>query len=462
MTSEQPEAAAAVKSEAIQQERAETQNVIIVRYWQMTKLDRLYDNAEREDQEDRQHEIEERNKERLNGDAPQLALEAPPSYTTSMALTRLPNYSLGELDEALHQIRNSPKDMVQVSDRVIDPLLNKWTNRQHMYEHNDKRVSGGSSRYVPSVQNVHEEDEGVDRLRDVDFHDREESPRGYFIEGSTTDWRQPNSSAARKEASQLRKKFTGYQPSVRANSSEPEDEMEMRVPKSRVARHHVVDSSSESSDSEVEKKPRHRRRSSGSPTHEKKMRFPAPNTYGPQQSTFGGRYTGSPVTTPGTTPRTSLSTPRSQERPNPNPLQQVALHHAVSAPIQPIHTAHPPNPYAPQSPYSPHGQPPPYPNPPNGQNYAPPPPALQNRYMPPQSQHRMPLPPRPGSQDGTARSPSRMAHTSSSKHRGPMSVKEEAALKAKKDKTLAKSATKGILGAGGIAMFLEALEGLDI
>ena len=457
MTSEQPEVVASVKSEAIQQERAETQNVIIVRYWQMTKLDRLYDNAEREDQEDRQHEIEERNQARLNGDAPQLALEAPPEYN-SLALTRLPNYSLGELDEALHQIRKSPKDMVQVSDQVIDPLLNKWTNLQHVYEHKDKRESGGSSRYVPSVQNVYEEDEAADRLRDIDFHNREESPRGYFIEGSTTDWRQPNSSAARKEASQLRKKFTGYQPSVSANNSEPEDELEMRVPKSRVARHYVVDSSSESSDSELEKKPRHRRRSSGSPTHEKKMRFPAANTYGPQQSTFGGRYTGSPVTPPGTTPRTSVSTPRIPERPNPNPLQQVALHHTVSAPMQPIHSANVPNPYAPQGPYSPHGQPPPYPNPSNGQPYPPP----QSRYMPPQQQHRMPLPPRPGSQDGTARSPSRMSHSSSSKHRGPMSVKEEAAIKVKKDKALAKSATKGILGAGGIAMFLEALEGLDI
>jgi len=32
----------------------------------------------------------------------------------------------------------------------------------------------------------------------------------------------------------------------------------------------------------------------------------------------------------------------------------------------------------------------------------------------------------------------------------------------KKDRTVYKSATKGLLGAGGIAMFLEALEGLDV
>ena len=41
-----------------------------------------------------------------------------------------------------------------------------------------------------------------------------------------------------------------------------------------------------------------------------------------------------------------------------------------------------------------------------------------------------------------------------------MTTKEIAAEKVKQDRMLAKSATKGILGAGGLAMFLEALEGL--
>jgi hypothetical protein len=42
-----------------------------------------------------------------------------------------------------------------------------------------------------------------------------------------------------------------------------------------------------------------------------------------------------------------------------------------------------------------------------------------------------------------------------------MTTKEIAAEKAKKDRILAKSATKGILGPEGIAMFLEALETLE-
>lgn len=43
-----------------------------------------------------------------------------------------------------------------------------------------------------------------------------------------------------------------------------------------------------------------------------------------------------------------------------------------------------------------------------------------------------------------------------------MTAKEIGAEKAKKDRMLAKSATKGILGASGLAVFWEALEGLDV
>ena len=82
--------------------------------------------------------------------------------------------------------------------------------------------------------------------------------------------------------------------------------------------------------------------------------------------------------------------------------------------------------------------------------------------MPLQQQRSLPVPPRPGSQDGKTRSPSRPSTQSSSSRRGPLTQREISAEKAKKDRVLAKSATKGILGAGGIAMFLEALEGLDV
>jgi hypothetical protein len=441
------------RTEAIQQERFETQNIIIVRYYQITRLDHLYNAAEREDKEDRLAEAEGKVNGLLGDGTSQLALEAPPDYSQSCALTRLPVFSLGQLDQSLHQIRHSPKEMLQASDRVIDPLLEQWTILEELRQHNGNRDSAGSARYVPSVHDLPEEDE--DRLKKMDFHDREESPQGYLLEGLTTDWRRPQSAAAKREASRLRKQYTGYQPSI--DVEEAEEEEGVKVPSSRVTRRYAVDSSSESSESEVEEKPRRRRKSSGSPTAEKKRQFsdgpPLAHTYGPAQSSFGGRYAVSPNPTPGSTPRSSISAPRSpgEHRPAPTPTQNP-MHHSISSPLPPVHTSNAPNPYAPYNPYSPTGAPPLYQGP-REQTYP------GNWHMPPQQQ-RLPLPTRPVSQDGKARSPSRLSTHSSSSRSRPMTTKEIAAEKVKQDRMLAKSATKGILGASGIAMFLDALEGL--
>ena len=443
--------AAAVTTEAIQQERFETQNIIIVRYFQMSRLDPLYHAAEREDKDDRRAEVEGRVNGLLSDGNSQLALEAPPDYSQTTALTKLTGYSLGQLDQQLHQMRQSSKDMLQASDHVIDPLLGGWTILDEIRAHNGNRNSGDSARYAPSVDNLQEEDE--DKLKNKDFHDREVSLGGYFLEGQTTDWRQPQSVAAKREASHLRKQYTEYQASI--DIDEVGEEEGVRVPSSRVAHHYVVDSSSESSESEIEEKPRRRRKSSGSPTTERKTRFPdgtlIAHTYGPSQSSFGGRYTVSP----NATPRPSVSQARSpaEQRPIPTPVQNP-MHHSISSPLPPIHTSNAPNPYAAYNLHSPTSAPPPYSGP-REQSYP------GARYMPPQQQ-RMPLSPRPGSQDGKTRSPSRLSTHGSSSRSRPMTTKEVAAEKVKKDRTLAKSATKGILGAGGIAMFLEALEGLDV
>lgn len=388
---------------------------------------------------------------------PQLALEAPLDLGIPSGLTKLPVYSLGQLDQSLHRIRQSKKDMLEASNQVIDPLLQQWTILDELQGHHGTRNSGESARYAPSVENLHEE-EDEDRLGTRQFDVREGSARGYFLEGETTNWRQPQSVTAQVEAARLRKQYTGYQPSI--DTDEAGEEEGIRVPSSRVAHHHVVDSSSESSESEIEEKPRHRRKSSASPTTEKKTRFPdgtpIAHTYGPAQSSFGGRYTVSPNTTPGTTPRSSMSAPRSpaEYRPAPTPTQNP-MHHSLSSPLPPIHTSNAPNPYAPYFPYSPSAAPlSPYSGP-RDQIYP------GGRYMPPQQQ-RLPVPPRPGSQDGKARSPSRLSTHSSSSRSRPMTAKEIGAEKAKKDRMLAKSATKGILGASGLAVFWEALEGLDV
>jgi hypothetical protein len=118
-----PKEEIAVKNDIIAQERAETQNLVIVRYLLMNRLDRLYTVAEYEEAEEQNKQIEQR----TNGgaDSTPLTIEATPEYSPSSALIKLPVVSLGELDTTLNQIKESPKDMLRISESVIDPLLDR-------------------------------------------------------------------------------------------------------------------------------------------------------------------------------------------------------------------------------------------------------------------------------------------------------------------------------------------------
>ena len=139
---------------------------------------------------------------------------------------------------------------------------------------------------------------------------------------------------------------------------------------------------------------------------------------------------------------------------------QTQVHHSLSSPLPPVHTANAPNPYAPAPTMGfpryvgqPQAQLTPYGAPPNS----------QPRYIP-QSPNRMGLPPRPQSQDGKqARSPSRLSQQSTSVRSHARADDERRHPKEKTTKqNLREGATKGLLGAGAIAGFLEALEGLSI
>ncbi len=450
------------KNDMIAQERAETQNLVIVRYWQISRLDRLYAAAEHEEAEDCKKEIEQKSSGTV--DSPQLAIEAPPEYSTSTALIRLPIVSLGELDATLSQIRESPRDMLRVSESVIDPLLERWTRWPEIRDREESRPGG---RYSPSVHNLHESDEEKPKYYYGDFHDREESARGYYLEGATTDWRKPHSAAAKQEAAKLRKKYAGLQPSISVESSDAEDNQGPRRPTKRAPSRHVIDSSTETSDSEPDL-PRRRRKSNTEDSNDKRSRYPpqkssasyAYGNGGDQRANFGGRNSSSPNGTPQSTPRSSISAPRSPgaHRPISNPVQNQ-YHHAYTSPLPPLHTSNAPNLYAPQSPYSPNPnaslQPPAYQGYNNAQQYPP-------RYMPPQG-YRMPMgaQQRPGSQDGKPpRSPSRHSGQSVHSQRSVEDLKK--AERSRKHKNLKKSATKGVLGAGALAGFLEALEGLEL
>ncbi|ERF72121.1 hypothetical protein EPUS_02912 [Endocarpon pusillum Z07020] len=452
----------AVKNDIIAQERAETQNLVIVRYWQINRLDRLYTAAEHEEAEDRKKQIEGRN----NGNAEnsQLAIEAPPEYSISTALIKLPIVSLGELDATLNQIRESPREMLRVSESVIDPLLGRWTRWQEARDRQGVRLG---SRYMPSVHNLYESDEEKARQYN-DFHDREDSSGGYYLEGTTTDWRKPHSAAAKQEAAKLRKKYAGLQPSISVESSDAEDNQGPRRPKKPPPSRHVIDSSTETSDSERDQ-PRQRRSSYADSSNDKRSRYLAqrpnpPPMYGnggDARANAGGRNNSSPNGTPQSPPRSSISAPRSPgaHRPMTTPVQ-TQYSHAYTSPLPPVHTSNAPNPYAPHSPYSPNPNsslhPPAYQGHYNNPQQYPP------RYMPPQG-YRVPVAPqqRPFSrEEKRPRSPSR--HSGHSVH-SQRSIEElKKAERNRKHKNLGRSATKGVLGAFALDGFLEALEGLEL
>ena len=458
-----------MKKELIQQERLETQNALIVRYWQLSKLDRLFESSRREDEDARIATLENNDDDLTlvsSAGSSQLTIEAAPAeYTTSMALVKIQTYSLGELDQTLHKIKQSPKDMVQVSNDAIDPLLERWTRWYEVRERKHTRDSG--SRYGPSVDTYYEDEE------ERPYHqryrgERSDSPQGYYLEGTTTDWRKPHSVEARSEAKKRRQQYSRYQPSVSAASSDLDDSPGSTHSKKRSPRHHVIDSASESSDSEHDQPRVRLRRGSASPTTERKATY----SEGPPiaHSYSAGQAVPRKPPTPGHQVNIgSRLAPSPQiHRPQATPDQNAAAHHSLSLPVPPIHTANAPNPYAPtNAPYPSYG---PY-YPPGPQQ---PMSSAHARYLP----QRPPLGPlgnnaRPISRDGTTgnRSPSRgswanqshpgQAPASRSTYPKP-TLEEEKEKRAKTRKNLREGATKGLLGAGAIAGFLEALEGLSI
>jgi len=370
-----------------------------------------------------------------------------PPQDQEFSIIRLPGQSLGELgglDQILHRFRQSPREMKQVSNEAIDPLLERWTNWHEVRERRHARNSGGSTRFTPLNE---DEEMPMHQM----FREREESPRGLYLECNTTDWRKPHSATARSEAAKMRKRYSGYQATVSADSSDVDVSPGSRGSKKKTAQNHVISDSSGSSDDERrEAMTKNRRKSSGSPTTERRPHFDGPplaHSYTAGQSMANRR---SPGTTTYTSPRSSVSQPHPStvHRPGPTPNQNPF--HSISAPVPPINTSNTPNPYAPGGPYSPNQQMPPYGNP--GVQAHP-------RYMPPSG--RTPMLPRPGSQDGKPRSPSRLSQQGSYSGRSQAKTEDERkASRAQAKKNMREGATKGILGAGALAGFLEVLEGL--
>ncbi|KAL1874630.1 hypothetical protein Plec18167_005862 [Paecilomyces lecythidis] len=202
----------------IAQERADTQNMVIVRYWSLRRLDRLRHRAE---QEARDTEHDPLNS--VMGSDPPVRVSIPSfrqadSRSKTGGPVRIHVVSLADLDASMGAIHDSPKGMIQCSDRVINSLLHIWTRFPDPY--------GSSFETIPDIQisspTIDSESDDDSLRSEFDGHEI----KGYYLEGTTEDWRKPHSQQARENAAKLRKKYSKYQPHVDSDSdgSESSDE----------------------------------------------------------------------------------------------------------------------------------------------------------------------------------------------------------------------------------------------
>lgn len=182
--------------ELIVQERADAQNMLIVRYWSTKKLDRLYELARQEAKE---------------APRPAVYFDSNEKKTTtpsnSPSLTKLPIIPLG-VESSLNSMEESPSDMLRLTQEVLDALLRRWI-----------RVEAGQS--VRSMPRAYVSSGSDNELSDDDSIDQ--PTQGYYIEGVTTDWRKPHSQEARTQAAQLRKMYSDKQARVHSDSDGSED-----------------------------------------------------------------------------------------------------------------------------------------------------------------------------------------------------------------------------------------------
>ncbi|RMZ91090.1 hypothetical protein DV736_g1670, partial [Chaetothyriales sp. CBS 134916] len=474
-----PHIEAQAHHDLLNQERLETQNVLIVRYWQMSKLSRLYEASRREDNSDKVTVCKDHKDDPRPISHPSsshLTIEAAPlEYATAVALAELPNYSLGELDQTLNKIKQSPRDMVRVSSEAIGPLLDRWTRWEEVQQRRQWRDSGGHN--APSVDQLNEDED--DRQYYERYREREDSPKGVYLEGTTTDWRRPHSVAAMEEAKRRRQKYKGYQPSAHAESSDADDSPDSRrSKKKKTPRHHVIESASDSSTPEDEprnKGPQVRRSSAGDRRKKYAERPPTIHSVSATQAMpRQGSTLGIPVSSHRTQLGPSLHPGANMSYHTPDRRDLEAMQRSNSAPIQPIHLANGPHSYhQSQQPYpaAPPNAGPVYPHAPVHSPYS----IAQARYTPqPPPYTRMAVSPRAASQDakggrysphsasllGTYSSSPYLSSASALRPGHARSLAEERKQGTKQN--LREGATKGLLGAGAIAGFLEALEALNL
>ncbi|KAJ5170333.1 uncharacterized protein N7500_003116 [Penicillium coprophilum] len=195
--------------DAIAQEKAESQNMIIVRYWSVKRLDRLWDLVEQETLD----ATNDPTNQRISS-----------NYSSNMARsdpTKLPIITFGDSDVGLSDMERSPKDMVQLSESTLNRLLSLWVPfiDPSKLRHAGKGLDISNKQVQPRVYVSSDTENDTEEL---DFDNNDGRGYGYYLEGSTVNWRDPHSQEARQHAAELRRKYSSYQAHVESES-EPDE-----------------------------------------------------------------------------------------------------------------------------------------------------------------------------------------------------------------------------------------------
>ncbi|CAG8037539.1 unnamed protein product [Penicillium salamii] len=403
---------ASAADDTIAQEKAESQNMIIVRYWAVKRLDRLWDLVEQEAVDAAKDPINQK----INANYSNTAFAVNPLVAAARGAgpTRLAVVTFGESDVGLSDMERSPKDMVQLSEMAMNRLLSMWV--PHMgpsrpYNH------GNLSKTQPRVY-ISDTDDHSDEL---DFDSPE--PRGYYLEGKTDNWRNPHSQEARQHAAKLRQEYSRYQAHV---ESEPEpDESKHR------SRDKAIDSSEEEKETLHPHTSNMRRPHSNSFSDHPIDRQPYPYAY-PSGSYPPPSQTrphpppaqhNQPKYQPPTAPRSIPTTQPNHATPIPMPVPIPRQNHVHFDPYRPRSRTNPLSTSTPESRSSD-------------------PRLADHRASPPRSAQRSPSHRRDRDRDHDRER-----------------EREEAK---QRHKSLTRNATRGLVGVGAIAGFMDALEAFSI
>lgn len=438
-----------VTEDVIAQEKAEVQNMIIVRYWAVKRLDRLWDSVEQEALDAAQDPTNQKISS-AHSSTTASALKPLVTATKGSDITRLHAVTFGDSDVGLSDIERSPKDMVHLSEKAMNRLISIWVPSTDVSKLRNAGKITQPRAYVSS------DSDGDTEELDFDSHDT----RGYYLEGRTVDWRQPQSQEARRRAAELRRQYSSYQAHV---ESEPEPDEALKHRESHSTSARTTDSSDEGEQRSNTLHPPKSVRINDSPVQSRSFSSkPLSTPNADSRSTAPPYPSGSfpPPTQNGYHhPTPPYNQPPPTHIPGPPPHQQSYKYyptqeHSKTAPRSIPTNQNPPNPPAPASNPSPRGTPPTQFEPSWGRHQGYSNNMLQPRHhasayqlssSSPESSYRPPPPTR-----SAQRSPS---------HSHRRSTREEAR---ERNKSLQRNATRGLVGIGAIAGFMDALEAFSI